>query len=527
MSPPLWFADFVSYCLQVVLLVAVGTALPALFRLRAPRILLAYWQGLLVICLVLPVLQPWKSPAFAPSLADGAVSISFQDVPAGVADSHFPLYSLIAGVLLAGILVRLAWLALGLARLRGIRRAGHAFDPLPDCVRELESRLSVSPAWYLSPETASPSTFGIRPPSILLPERFPTMDEGFQRAIAGHELLHVVRRDWIFNLAEELILALFWFHPAVAWVVNRIRLSREQTVDEATVRLLSTRQHYMSALLEIAGGGAGPAFGVAPTFLKERQLARRIELLVKEVTMSKARLFLSVAVIAILLTLAGGVAIWMFPLRASAETNPTLLVTTGPLLIWAVPPVYPPALKAAGIEGNVTLRVTIEKDGSVSDVENWAGNPQLAQAAIEAVRRWHYWPREKAVTTNVSIGFTTVKDPYLDCFAKDYVAPVPISNPYPGFTDKETAEKPDASVELLVMVAADGTVSDVKAAPAIDQGMTDWIVKVVRKWKYRPATKAGKPVAVTIPLTITRAEFTSNKKVPLGDLRVAAPKPRE
>ena len=83
MSPPLWFADFVAYCLQVILLVVVGTALPALFRLRSPRVLLAYWQGLLVICLVLPVLQPWKPPAVASSMADGTVSISFSGCSGG------------------------------------------------------------------------------------------------------------------------------------------------------------------------------------------------------------------------------------------------------------------------------------------------------------------------------------------------------------------------------------------------------------------------------------------------------------
>ncbi len=104
------------------------------------------------------------------------------------------------------------------------------------------------------------------------------MDEAFQRAIAGHELLHVARRDWIFNLGEELILTVFWFHPAVAWVVNRIRLSREQTVDAEVVRLISARKPYMSALLEIASSGTGLALGAAPTFLREHQLAQRIEL---------------------------------------------------------------------------------------------------------------------------------------------------------------------------------------------------------------------------------------------------------
>ena len=56
---------------------------------------------------------------------------------------------------------------------------------------------------------------------------------------------------------EELILTVFWFHPAVAWVVNRIRLSREEAVDEEVVRRFSARKPYMCAPLEIASGGAG------------------------------------------------------------------------------------------------------------------------------------------------------------------------------------------------------------------------------------------------------------------------------
>ncbi len=515
MSPPLWFANFLSYCLQIMLLVLVGTALPALFRLRAPRVLLAYWQGLLVACLLLPLIQPWKSPSVGSSIGDGTVAISFQGAPAGAAEVHpFSVYTVILGVLLAGMLVRLAWLALGLGRLRAIRRAAQVFDPLPDCVRELQSRLRVSPAWYLAPGMETPATFGIRSPSILLPESFPSLSEAFQRAIAGHELLHVARRDWIFNLVEELILTVFWFHPAVAWVVHRIRLSREETVDAEVVRLMSARKPYMSALLEMASGGPGPALGAAPTFLKERQLAQRIELLVKEVAMSKARLFLSVTAILGLLILAAGVGIWVFPLRTSAQTDLTPLVTSGPALRWAVPPVYPPALKAAGIEGNVTLRVTIEKDGSVSDMVNWAGDPQLAQAAIETVRRWRYWPREEAVTRNVSLAFTTVKEPNWDYFDKDYVAPVAIYTPSPTIHEKESAAKVDASVQLLALIATDGTVSDVKAAPGIDQGLTESVMKTVRTWKYRPAMKAGKPVPANVPVWIGFVRAGSPEKIP-------------
>jgi TonB family protein len=523
MSPPLWFANFLAYCLQVLLLVVVGTGLPALFRLRAPRVLLAYWQGLLVICLLLPVLQPWRPPAVASAVAMGTVSISFQGVPAGAADLNSALYPLIVGVLLAGMLVRLAWLVLGLGRLRGIRRAARAFDPLPDRVRELESRLCVSAAWYLSLGIESPATFGLRPPSILLPERFPRLHEDFQRAIAGHELLHVARRDWILNLAEELILAAFWFHPAVAWVVNRIRLSREQTVDAEVVRLINARKPYLCALLEIAGGSPGPALGAAPTFLKERQLAQRIELLVKEVTMSKPRLFLSVTAIVGFLTLAGVVGVWAFPLRAPApaaagsqpaekDITPSSSAVIPP--VKQVPPVYPAAAKQAGIQGIVRLRVTINKDGSVQDIVVLSGPPQLVKPALEAVQYWRYAPDKEVRVTVVSINFT------LDKSGKAAPAPQaskeapPLAKTAPKLVTRVNPVYPPeakkAGIQGIVVLRAtiekDGSVSNLLALSGPPK-LVKAALEAVRQWRYEPMEKA---VTTDVTINFTLAEDGGN-----------------
>ena len=540
MSPPLWFANFLCYCLQVILLVVVGTALPSLFRLRAPRVLLAYWQGLLVICLVLPLLQPWKALVVASPLPDGTVSISFQGVAASAPDLHTLLYPFIAGLLLAGIMVRLGWLALGLSRLRAIRRAAHAFDPLPDGVRELQLRLRVSPAWYLSPRIESPATFGIHPPSILLPERFPDLNRDFQRAIAGHEMLHIVRHDWIQNLVEELILTVFWFHPALAWVVNRVRLSREQTVDAEVVRVISARKPYLSALLEIAGGSPGPALGAAPTFLKERQLAYRIETLVKEVTMSKARLYLSLTTIIGLLTLAGVAGVWAFPLRAPAQAasgsqsaeKETDSAAIQP--VTRVRPVYPVEAKKAGIQGNVRLRVTINKNGSVSNLEVRSGNPQLVKAALEAVQKWRYAPMEKVVITDVTINFTLADrsghgpakggvsggvdggvgggvsggvtggvDGGVYAVGNGVSSPDPIYKPEPPYTKEAKAAKLEGTVVLSIVVGADGTVTDAKIVQGFDKGLTENAVDTVKTWKFKPAMKDGKPVACRVSVEVS------------------------
>jgi len=528
MSAPLWFANFLSYCLQVILLVLAGTALPALFRMRAPRVLLAYWQGLLVVCLLLPLLQPWKHLTAGSTAGAGITTISFESVPAAAAGFHPSLYRIFFAVLVAGMLIRLAWLAVGLGRLRAICRAARPLDPLPPCVGELKSRIDVSAVLYLAPRLDGPATFGIRPASILLPERFPTLGEPFQRAIAGHELLHVARHDWMYNLGEELILTLFWFHPGVAWVVNRIRLSREQAVDAEVVRLFSARKPYMSALLEVATGGLVPAPWTAPTFLKERQLANRIELLVKEVTMSKLRLSLSLCTMISMLILAGGAGVWAFPLRApwrvtapaaepaGEEAAPVAASTLK--VVKKVRPVYPAEAKKAGVEGVVTLRATIEKDGSVSNLEVVSGPPQLVKAALDAVRQWRYEPSEKAIITDVKINFSLLdkaaaapqasanrgEAAMTDTHpAEGVTRPQVISKTDPPYTKEAKDAKVQGTVILRITVDANGNVTDAEVEKGLDKGLDENAVNTLKTWKFKPATKNGKPVSSKLSVEVS------------------------
>jgi TonB family protein len=61
-------------------------------------------------------------------------------------------------------------------------------------------------------------------------------------------------------------------------------------------------------------------------------------------------------------------------------------------LIQRVEPVYPELAKRARIVGKVTLVVTVNEEGFVSDVRVTSGHPLLNEAAVEAVRQWRYSP---------------------------------------------------------------------------------------------------------------------------------------
>ena len=85
-------------------------------------------------------------------------------------------------------------------------------------------------------------------------------------------------------------------------------------------------------------------------------------------------------------------------------------VTTG-LLVTKVHPEYPADAKAQKIQGVVVLRVIIDKEGNVSEIQLISGHPLLAPTAIEAVKQWKYRPfllkgSPVEIETQVQVNFT-------------------------------------------------------------------------------------------------------------------------
>ena len=70
----------------------------------------------------------------------------------------------------------------------------------------------------------------------------------------------MARRDWPWIVVEEVARALFWFHPAVWWLVERIQESREQLVDRLVIARIPSKRAYMAALLAFADGGRPPTW---------------------------------------------------------------------------------------------------------------------------------------------------------------------------------------------------------------------------------------------------------------------------
>ena len=115
----LWLSNLASYSAQLAALVAAAVVATWLLRFRQPRPALAFWQMLLAIGLLLPLMQPWSGTSSTLITSTLALTATAVSAPAEVA----PGVSIAAAIVIAlgiGVSLRLAWLALGLIRLRQI-----------------------------------------------------------------------------------------------------------------------------------------------------------------------------------------------------------------------------------------------------------------------------------------------------------------------------------------------------------------------------------------------------------------------
>ena len=66
---------------------------------------------------------------------------------------------------------------------------------------------------------------------------------------------------------------------------------------------------------------------------------------------------------------------------------------------------YPSVLKSRGIGGTVKLRVQINANGTVKDVQVLGGNPILSECSVKAMKQWQFVAAEKDETIEMSVVF--------------------------------------------------------------------------------------------------------------------------
>jgi TonB family protein len=202
---------------------------------------------------------------------------------------------------------------------------------------------------------------------------------------------------------------IFWFHPAVRWVVRELRVAREQVVDAEVVALTGDRRGYAAVLVDMASARSRPALAAS---LSASSLERRIDLLMKEGVMSKTKVLAALAVttvstVLVAAGLARAVPLWTGGGERGAVKTAKAVERK---VLHRVNPAYPETAKAKGLEGDVELDVLVSASGEVTDVKPLKGPAELIEPSISAVRQWRYAAGDAATRMIITIRFSLKKD---------------------------------------------------------------------------------------------------------------------
>ncbi len=179
----------------------------------------------------------------------------------------------------AWLLIRLV---VGVVAVERLRRGALALESglWKESLEHWQSRLGLSgPVRLASTDRMSvPVVLGWLRPTVLVPEG---LVKGASRAtidaVLLHELAHVRRGDYFWNVLWKLAQALYWPQPLV-WVSDRLASStRERACDALCVRWLEDVSSYRSTLVELAAGlTRRPPVALGMTMARSSKLGRRL-----------------------------------------------------------------------------------------------------------------------------------------------------------------------------------------------------------------------------------------------------------
>ncbi|SEJ57553.1 Signal transducer regulating beta-lactamase production, contains metallopeptidase domain [Dyadobacter koreensis] len=104
-----------------------------------------------------------------------------------------------------------------------------------------------------SSKILTPMVIGTLQPVVLIPIGlllgFPTAQI---EAILAHELAHIRRHDYLINMLQSFVEVVFFFHPALWWLSERVRVEREHCCDDLAIEACGDRLSLAHALVGIA-----------------------------------------------------------------------------------------------------------------------------------------------------------------------------------------------------------------------------------------------------------------------------------
>jgi TonB family protein len=252
-------------------------------------------------------------------------------------------------------------------------------------------------------ENSSPYVEGLLFPTLVLPSNFTTLfDQEQQSLILKHELVHLKRRDILWNMLALTLLSVFWFNPIFWRAYRRFRLLQELSCDQIALQGESkqTRLRYAKALLN--SSSPLPIFTLNQLSFGEKAMLKERLVQLKSNNASsfvgRSAAVVSILLLGAMLTLANAKVS-----HTSSDLKPIMRVN----------PQYPIEAAEKGIEGAVIMSFDVDPQGSVSNVKVIGSVPEKVfdHNAKLALSQWEYDnPTGNTISAEVQIDFVLSSD---------------------------------------------------------------------------------------------------------------------
>jgi D-alanyl-D-alanine endopeptidase (penicillin-binding protein 7) len=274
-----------------------------------------------------------------------------------------------------------------------VRQAGRQRDGAPHWQAQLDRlarQFGITRAVRLRvvEHLPSPITAGWLRPVVLVPASLISgMPPQLLEALLAHELAHVKRFDYLVNLGQNVIETLLFYHPAVWWISNRIRVEREQIADDFAARQLGEPRRLALALSELE------RFQFSTHHLAQAANGGDLMSRIKRLVRPDTQALNWKAAIPVLGLVAASMAMFAHATPAAQGVGSTHTTAVAKFDSCAKP-VYPRDALQKKQTGTVSLAFLVGADGKVkeSKVSQSSGYPSLDEAAHVALTKCTFKP---------------------------------------------------------------------------------------------------------------------------------------
>ena len=356
-------------------------------------------------------------------------------------------------------------------------------------------------------DSSLPLTWGVLHPQILLPASANEWPDGRRFSVLAHELAHIRRCDWLFQILAEVACAFYWFHP-LFWVArNRIHFESERACDDAVLNLGVEGKEYAQHLLDVARSlkRREPRWSLA--MAGQIHLEKRLVAVLKSAANRRSMTWKTAAAIVLPML--------CFAVPIAALRTPIADTGAPRVVLYTMPPLYSDEARRDGIEGIVKIETHVDSHGHAWGLRIIQGlGSGLNENALLAVRNWQFSPNSRAdAFAQVDVEFNLRNAELNELIANDMVTSVGpdvvpprivhrVEPRYPAAAPQEGRKR---TVWLDAVIQDDGTPKVLRVVHSLSWEADEAAIIALEQWRFSPAEKNGNPVKVRMTFEMSFA----------------------